>query len=58
MNKECEHYFNSFCLKDITSARVWDCTANKEKRLKILKKYKFDSIDMDLYCPYPKLRKK
>ena len=32
--KECEHFDkrDRFCLKDIASARVWDCTATDEQR--------------------------
>ena len=57
--KECNHYDeqDSFCLKDIASARVWDCTATSKQRAKILKKYKYDSLQMDIHCPYPKLGK-
>ena len=57
--KECEHFDkrDRFCLKDIDSARVWDCTATDKQRRLMLEKYNYDSLDMDLHCPYPKLGK-
>jgi len=59
MKKECNHYYkrDSFCLKDIASGRIWDCTANRRQRLAQLKKCGFEDLLMDLHCPYPKLGK-
>ena len=58
-NRECDHFdgIDAFCLKDIASGRVWDCTANKKQRMAQLEKCKFDSLSMDINCPYPKLGK-
>jgi len=53
--KECENYFDGFCLKDIDAARVWDCTApTKILRIAICQKWQ---EDYTFSCPYPKLGK-
>ena len=53
--KDCEHYLDGFCCKDLVSARAWDCTApDRETRVKMCEK---GALNADLYCPYPKLGK-
>jgi hypothetical protein len=51
--KDCEEYFDGFCLQHIGEGRIWDCTApNKNIRLKITEDKIYNN------CPYPKLDKK
>jgi hypothetical protein len=57
MVKDCEWYYNGFCLQNIADGRVWDCTANLKQRKQIIKEYKNNSLLLDLHCPYPKLGK-
>jgi hypothetical protein len=55
LNNECEDYLDGFCIKDIDSARIWDCTCkNKKERIKQGHKRKTNFL---YNCPYPKLRK-
>jgi len=53
--KDCDHYLDGFCCKDLDSGRAWDCTSpSKEIRIKMCKD---GPLDADLHCPYPKLGK-
>lgn len=56
--QDCENYFESFCLKDIGSGRIWDCTCFIKK----IRAHQSWLINMSKFsnkkeCPYPKLNK-
>lgn len=53
--KDCINYLDGFCIKDIDSARVWDCTCKQKiKRIKECHKQRADFL---YKCKYPRLGK-